>query len=209
MTQRFTTTIPCEYPAIMTGIWLRAKPGLALVLTQEEYTVLGNVCGNFNQNSAVPGACSGTPPPPPGDFCTTDDLRVSIFWGDYKRYETRNMGAFGRNTLCAAFPMQGSWSTAGYVSLAEYGGSPTARQMTISRTACDFRPVDPLGVNGPIAVSYGKQVTLYFNSQGADANLPPGQYFVNVRNWDPAINDWSVPADGDAPAGISIIWPHN
>ena len=55
--------------------------------------------------------------------------------------------------------------------------------MTLSNTACDFRPTDSSGVNGPFAVSYGNTVTIDFNVGSPPVALVPGQtYYMNWRN---------------------------
>lgn len=162
------------------------------------------------------------PPAEAHDFCDiNEDIRWTIPFGDFSRYCTRDVRDFRYNRVCASITLPGSvaapFTFPGYVSLAEFDGSPTMRHMTLSRHACDFRPVDPTGVNGPLASSYGKQATIYFNAfdtniQGG-AKLIPGQpYFVNVRNWSLDTNDPNVlPPDSGIgyAAGISVLWPHN
>jgi hypothetical protein len=86
-----------------------------------------------------------------------------------------------------SIPGNATGTSAGGVNLAEFGGPPTAREATISRTACDFRPVDATGNNGPLVVSEGNDVSLSFvlgASSGGAIGLAPGQdYYVNIRNW--------------------------
>ncbi len=74
----------------------------------------------------------------------------------------------------------------GTVDVVEYGGGPTGRQVTISRAACDFRPTDPTGANGPIynasALGVSAGITLGTAGRGTVALQPGETYYVNVRN---------------------------
>lgn len=161
------------------------------------------------------------PPVASADFCDLDkDIRWPIQWGDSTRRETRTVGDFRYNNVCLAFTVPrdigGPFAQAGDISLSEFDGDPTMRHMTISRHACDFRPVDPTGVNGPLFETYGKQATAYFNAVSASGGavaVQPGQgYFVNIRNWSKDTNDHNVlpPESGTSyDAGVSINWPRN
>jgi hypothetical protein len=89
-----------------------------------------------------------------------------------------------------AFAWNGAWAVSfvvpatigsrlGRLSAAEFAGQRTDREATISRTACDFRPTDPSGVNGPIARAFGSSTTNFFTadpSRIADPYL--GRYVV-------------------------------
>jgi len=103
-------------------------------------------------------------------------------------------------------------SAAGSVSIAEFGGPPTARDVTISRSACDFRPVDPSGTNGPVAEATGFTTNTYLmvsSPLSGAAVLQPGQtYYINVRNQSPggSISCPSTQQRCDASLDLSI--PH-
>ncbi|HEX8010480.1 MAG TPA: hypothetical protein VF814_06040 [Casimicrobiaceae bacterium] len=92
-------------------------------------------------------------------------------------------------------PPSGASTGPGTISVAEYGGPPTARQTTLSRFPCDFRPVDPTGNNGPLEQSNGIATTSYFGLGAASGGIPgltPGEvYYVNVRNWQVETNSIS------------------
>jgi hypothetical protein len=47
-------------------------------------------------------------------------------------------------------PPGASATQPGRIAVAEYAGEPVYRDVTISRFACDFRPADPGGINGPV-----------------------------------------------------------
>ena len=148
-----------------------------------------------------------------GDFCGSypSVIRVQVEWGDYKRYTTGSLGGFDKDAVLVfsivvpATPT--SYSALGYTSLAEFQGDPAMRHMTLSKSACDFRPVDPTGANGPYEESYGKQVTIYWNVGAPPHSLEPGRtYHFSVRNRDyTGASDCSSVCN----AGISAIWPHN
>ena len=73
--------------------------------------------------------------------------------------------------------------------MAEYGDPATFRHMTLSKSACDFRPDATVpGATGPFAVSYGNTVTIDFNVGAPPISLVPGQtYYINFRNYSPDI----------------------
>jgi hypothetical protein len=75
----------------------------------------------------------------------------------------------------------------GRITVAEFGGPPTSRELTISRVPCDFRPDDPTGNNGPLLRAETSEPTEYFvlgGSSGDAVGLMPGvDYYVNIRNW--------------------------
>ncbi len=146
------------------------------------------------------------------DFCGAypNVIRQTVQWGDYTRYTTGSLGGFTADGVLVFSvvvpPTPLAYDATGYTSLAEFQGPPALRTMTLSKSACDFRPVDPTGANGPYEVSYGKQVTIYWNVGNQPIALQPGQtYHFNVRNTDPnGATDCSAVCN----AGISAIWPH-
>ena len=146
------------------------------------------------------------------DYCGSYNnvIRVSVEWGDYSRYTTGGLGGFSADGVLVfsvtvpATPT--SYGAPGYTSIAEFQGPPALRYMTLSKSACDFRPVDPTGVSGPYDVSVGKQATIYWNVGAQPIALQPGQtYHFNVRNTD--VNG-ATDCNSVCNAGISAIWPH-
>ena len=100
----------------------------------------------------------------------------------------------------------GSFPTAGKVSFAEYGDPPTIRQMTISKSRCDFRPVDATGANGPLGKSESSQPLVFFNSGAAPLNLVPGTtYYVNIRNFSSDIG--TTCTTGACNGSVTFDWP--
>lgn len=95
-------------------------------------------------------------------------------------------------------------------SVAEYDGPPTFRTSTLSTRPCDFRPVDPTGERGPMAVSYGVTATILHPLGAGPTQVVPGRtYFINVKNWAPDFNDGaggpSCQADTNCRASIVIV----
>ncbi|MEP7098605.1 MAG: hypothetical protein ABI748_13165 [Dokdonella sp.] len=76
----------------------------------------------------------------------------------------------------------------GRFTISEFADPPTPRQISISTTACDFRPRDITGVSGPLAMcSDGQTCEVYYGVTGPSssaAGLTPGQtYYISARNW--------------------------
>jgi hypothetical protein len=128
-----------------------------------------------------------------------------IPYNDYSRRTTGAQGGFPPDRIfvlpmtLAATPA--SYPTLGNTSMAEYQGPPTMRHMTISRSPCDFRPVDPTGVNGPLAESAGTATLIGWNVGVEPLALVPGEtYYFNYRN----LNCAQASCD----ASTSTNWPH-
>jgi hypothetical protein len=85
-------------------------------------------------------------------------------------------------------PPTANSSQTGVLTVAEYGSPATYREITLSPTACDFRPNDVSGNNGPLARAGSNQVTITFGigatSTPTLARLTAGAtYYLNVRNF--------------------------
>jgi hypothetical protein len=87
----------------------------------------------------------------------------------------------------------------GYCTVYEYQGEPYLRQVTLSRTPGDFRPVDPSGANGPFDAGAGVQASVYWNRGNPPLALAPGRYYFNARND-------STPPES-RPAAVETLWP--
>jgi hypothetical protein len=200
MTQRFDASLLCAHRDVLSNVVGRMQAGVPFVPTAQELKDLGDLAGAINYWATQPGACGSAPPPP---TCGPDTIYTTIQWDDYTRYETRNIAPFGDNVWCIAFtiPSGTTASTVGYGSVAEYDGQPWMREMTLSRTPCDFRPADPTGANGPYQWSVGKQATIYWGVERDPIALQAGEtYYFSIRN--------QQPTEGRIlPAGFSIIWP--
>jgi hypothetical protein len=149
-----------------------------------------------------------------GDFCSAfgNVIGQTIGWGDLsgQRIYTSSMGGFGPTTaLVIQFTVPTSpstYATEGKVSFAEFGDPPTLRQQTISKSRCDFRPVDPTGASGPLSKAEGVQTLTQFNVGAAPLNLTPGQtYYINVRNFSSDIGQTCT--GGACNGSITFDWP--
>jgi hypothetical protein len=130
--------------------------------------------------------------------------RIVVPWGDTSRYTTLQYGGWPADTiLVVEFTVPASppsYATAGYTSLGEYQGVPSSRLMTLSATPCDFRPVDPSGVNGPYTVTSGTVPTIFWNVGAAPIGLAPGRtYYFNFSN--------EYCGQLTCEASTSTIWP--
>jgi hypothetical protein len=110
-------------------------------------------------------------------------------------------------------PANASGAHPGIISVVEFGGPPTAREVTLSRVPCDFRPVDPSGNNGPLlrdeGISPNDYIVLGASSGGATGLMPGEAYYYNVRNWQIETGLISCdPAIKRCDARIGIILPH-
>jgi hypothetical protein len=115
-----------------------------------------------------------------------------VEWGDNARKYTKDIGGFAANgVVVMQFTVPAApaiYATAGNTTLVEYGEPATFRHATLSKSSCDFRPMDSSGANGPMNVSYGNTVTIDFNVGSPPVTLVPGQtYYMNFRNWSPDI----------------------
>ena len=114
-------------------------------------------------------------------------------------------------TVRFTVPATATQGAFGALQVAEFGGPPTFRDVTLSATACDFRPTDPTGANGPLAAASGLTAPLTFVagvSQPPTPGLTPGAtYYFNVRNYQRSagiVTCASTPGRCDALANIAL-----
>jgi hypothetical protein len=103
-------------------------------------------------------------------------------------------------------------SQVGSAVVAEYGGPPTYREITIASTACDFRPTDPTGAAGPLGRAGSNSAILAFGigtpGPGGVRLAPGGTYWLNVRNYFPDNASFTCPAEpGRCDASAQVIVP--
>jgi hypothetical protein len=134
---------------------------------------------------------SGSPPP---GFCAQypSFLYSAVDWAFTNVYSN----AYIDNP---AFAWNGVWvvkftvgqgtnpGTAGRLTVSEFAGPSSIRDVTLSSIPCDFRPTDPSGANGPLSRSNGSTTTNSF-VVGPSVNGAPGlaagqTYYLNVRNF--------------------------
>jgi hypothetical protein len=136
-----------------------------------------------------------------------------ISWGDNSRMITSSMGGFQSNgVIVLSFTVPSSpaaYGTAGNTSIAEYGEPATFRQMTLSKSACDFRPLDPTGANGPMGLNYGNNALINWNVGAQPVPLVAGQtYYFNFRNYSPDLPPPGISCfTNTCNAAIVTNWP--
>jgi hypothetical protein len=125
---------------------------------------------------------------------------INIPWGVSQGGVSNSSGSFGNNmawvfqmTVPAGTPNTGS---VGIFEVAENGGQGGPKNLTISKTPCDFRAQDTSGANGPLQVCRnGSTCDIYFQVSpptffGNFAGLTAGTtYYINVRNYDDFSNN--------------------
>ena len=101
-------------------------------------------------------------------------------------------------------------SAFGSLQIAEFGSPATYREATLSLAACDFRPVDASGNNGPFSKSTGNSTSTIFivgaSTPTYPGLAPGGTYYLNVRNYLAGSNSITCPSPGrcDALANINL-----
>jgi hypothetical protein len=158
------------------------------------YSVTASHAGGSGSASAAVGWTSA-PAPPPGlcgnypsalhsSMGTSNGTVYSLFYADPPGFAWNGVWAVKFTLPATAQPGQ-----FGSLAAAEFGAPPTFREVTLSRTACDFRANDPAGNAGPYSRSFGNSATLAFGIGNGTASAPglaAGQtYYFNIRNWLP------------------------
>ncbi|HZI84284.1 MAG TPA: hypothetical protein VFF44_10245 [Casimicrobiaceae bacterium] len=157
------------------------------------YSVSGSNAGGTGAPASRSVNWVATTPPPPG-LCSQypSYLFSDLGWTDaliHSRDFTDAPG-FAWNAVWVvklSVPPDASSTQTGKISIAEFDGPPTSREVTISRFPCDFRTPDPSGNNGPLLRDESAGPTEFFvlgASSGGKVGLAPGlDYYVNIRNW--------------------------
>jgi hypothetical protein len=152
------------------------------------------------------------------DFCVPLPrvVRLTKSWGDAAPIDTFTAGTFYRDgTVVVAFTVPSapnSYVFSGGTSVAEYVDNvPTFRHVTLSKSSCDFRSIDPTGTNGPFTVflDQGSNASISWNVGAPPVSLVPGQtYYVNIRNWSNLLLGGISCAANTCNVRIQFNWPH-
>ena len=158
--------------------------------------------------SAPPGLCSQFP-----SFLYTDEAWSNATVASRDFLDDPGFAWNGVWVVKLSVPSGASGTHPGRLSVVEYGGPPTAREVTLSRFPCDFRPVDPSGINGPLLRDEGIGPTDYIvvgPSSGGAVGLTPGTvYYYNVRNWQVETSSISCdPSIKRCEALVTVVLPH-
>jgi len=128
----------------------------------------------------------------PSDYCASykDVVRTSVAWGSSPTIYTKDFGplkADGVAVVASVIPSTIAPNAWGRLQWAEYVDPRGDRQVSLSRSPCDFRAPDPSGVNGPLVVTGGVSGDVYYNLAAARFGYPEGHvtagqtYYVNLR----------------------------
>jgi hypothetical protein len=103
---------------------------------------------------------------------------------------TRDFGGLRAGAIAVVaidIPASQSATSWGRLQWAEYVDPRGTRQVTLSRSACDFRSVDSTGNNGPLVATGGASGDVYWNLGTPRSGYPEGhviagqRYYVNLR----------------------------
>lgn len=151
----------------------------------------------------------------PVDLCATSGYADIQFFDIAISFNRTIFPYFGNDTIMVSrftVPTDAALTPQSLLdaSIAEYDGPPTFRRSTLSTRPCDFRPVDPTGERGPMALSQGVTATILHPIGGAPTQVVPGRtYFINVKNWAQDFNDGaggpSCQANTNCRASIVIV----
>jgi hypothetical protein len=168
-------------------------PAQSSIAGAQTYGVSGINAGGVGPAATTTLNWQGGTPPPPGlcgqypSYLFSDFgwVGAEIFSRDYT--DAPGFAWNGVWVVKISIPVNATGTSQGNIEIAEFGGPPTAREVTVSRVACDFRPDDPTGNNGPFVRSEGNSASIGFTlgagSGGVPGLLPGVDYYVNIRNW--------------------------
>ena len=167
------------------------------------YSVIARSASGSSAPITITLGWAASAPTPPGLCNAFPSYLYSDLSSNTARVESVLMPvppAFAWNgawTVQFVVPATMSASSVGSMSSAEFSGEPTFREVTISKTPCDFRATDVTGVNGPLARQSGISNTIQFVTapRTGFAVLTPGaSYYYNVRNFQPSTGTISCPS---------------
>jgi len=182
------------------------------------YSVIARNAGGSSEPATLTLGWAGSAPAAPGLCGAFPSYLYSDIGSQTVRVESVLMPtapAFAWNGAWAvrfAVPATMSAASIGRMTSAEFAGEPTVREVTISRTPCDFRATDTSGTNGPLARQSGISNTIQFTTSATRAGYPvltPGAtYYYNLRNFQPFNNTISCPASpGRCDAFVESLLP--
>jgi hypothetical protein len=181
----------------------------------------GSTCGAFASTAvSVAGTTNtgGGGAPDGASLCTAADKAISttLDWGGGFVTQRLQNGSFpGDATVVAQVtgPAGYSPSLVGSINVAEYGGPPTTRLVTLSTKACDFRigaNYDPTGATAPLAAAAGTTAAIQWSTitRFGVAKLTPGAtYYINVKNKNYQTGQLSCAANSSCDAIVQFAMP--
>lgn len=174
---------------ILLGLMLVAGFVVAGTLTTTGVTC---VIGATGDTTCLPssGPIPPIPPLPPSQNCAQQGYTVipsspiGLAWGRFNQAYSKDSGTFGPNTvwLFTITPPAGTGQSTiyGSVVVSEYQGPATGRQISFSKTPCDF------SASAVYVSQVGNTANAYFGTgvpvAGAAILTPGTTYYVSVRN---------------------------
>lgn len=182
------------------------------------YTVIARNAGGSSAPVTLTLNWVASAPTPPGMCASFPSYLYSDIGSQSVRVESvlvPTPPAFAWNgawTVRFVVPATMSGASVGRMSSVEFAGPSTVREVTISRTPCDFRGTDPSGANGPVARQSGNSNTIQFSVDASRAGYallaPGGVYYYNVRNFQPSDGTITCsPSPGRCDALVEAILP--
>jgi hypothetical protein len=156
----------------------------------QTYTVSAtNVKGTSSPASVTVNWQQSITPP---NFCSSynDVVSTVVPWGSTPVIYTKDFGSLkadGVAVVGIVIPSNISPTAYGWLDWDAYIDGRYDRQVTLSRSQCDFRAMDPSGINGPMVVTGGGTGQVYWNLSAprpgyAEGHVLAGQtYYVNIR----------------------------
>ena len=148
-----------------------------------------NVIGASSPASVTVNWQQSTTPP---DFCSNYSNVIStvVPWGSSPTIYTKDFGSLNANgvaVVAVVIPSTLSSADWGRLQWAEYIDPRGDRQVSLSRSPCDFRSPDPTGQNGPMVMTGGVSGDVYWNLGTPRFGYPEGHVtagttvYVNLR----------------------------
>jgi hypothetical protein len=180
------------------------------------YSVIARSAGGSSAPVTLSLNWAASAPPSPGLCGSFPSYLYSDLGSQTVRVESVLMPApaFAWNgvwTVRFVVPATMSAASVGSMSSVEFSGPVVVREVTISRTACDFRATDPSGANGPVARQSGNANTIQFTAAarpGYPVLTPGATYYYSVRNFQPLTSTISCPSSpGRCDALVESVLP--
>jgi hypothetical protein len=176
MSDRFPASIRRHHQQVMSNVMGRLQAGATFNLTPQEYTALSDLAGALNYWAAQ------------SPYLPTN-THSTIARGDYVRREWQaSVGVVDVFPFVHPGTPFANGTGTYYMSVAEYGGSPWLRRLSVSDVAGDMDSKFS---------SDGKQATVY---------VQPGDFPVGTLLYANILLLEEAPT-GAAGSGFSIVWP--
>ncbi len=175
------------------------------------YTVVASNPPGAGGGAGAPASTTVTwaPAPPTADFCGSfpDVISTNAAYGGQGSYDSKDYGnlkAASDTVWAVSFTVPAGATGTGTADVVEYIDGPTQREITLSRSRCDFRAADPSGNSGPFQKSFGQRPNVRYTIGPA---FPPGTYYVNIRNHSETGPSCFPPVGTTCNVRLTMDWP--